>query len=60
MAASSQADYFLAHIAYSRASPGISSFALQRFSKPRWRSFLMRAASLWGVLGWMREKTGCQ
>lgn len=32
-AASSQTDYFLAHIVYRRATPGISSFALQHFSK---------------------------
>lgn len=32
-AASSQTDYFLAHVVYRRATPGISSFVQQHFSK---------------------------
>lgn len=43
-AASSQTDYFLAHIVYRRATPGISSFALQQFSKHS-QEFLSHAGS---------------
>lgn len=45
-AASSQTDYFPAHIVYRRATPGISSLALQHFSKHNYSSFLMQAPSL--------------
>lgn len=45
-AASSQTDYFLAHIVYRRATPGISSFVLHHFSKHNWSSCLMQAPFL--------------
>lgn len=60
-AASSQTDYFLAHIVYSSASPGISSFALQHFYKHSYRvPFSSRLFPCGAVLGGTREKTDWQ